>query len=268
MGSVAKLRKNWEGLARADALWSICADPQKRGSKWQAGEFFRTGETEIERVFDCLESLGVSPDLRAPALDFGCGVGRLTRPLGQRFFECWGVDIAPTMIRLAEDFNRGFERCKFWLNDSDTLAKFRDGYFGFIYTSIVLQHIPKKHVIRYLFEFERVLRPGGVLVFQITDADRTAVLQRIRNRIGLRRKWRRLLGYKDADSFEMAMHPMPEKEIRSLLGSSTLRITDVRLTNSTNGSFNGHLAFLDSEPSEGYVSKQYCAIKSAADHQA
>ena len=261
MGSVAKLRRNWEGLARADALWSICSDPRKRGCKWEPDELFRTGETEIARVFDHLRSLGISPDFDSIALDFGCGVGRLTRALAQRFPECWGVDIAPTMIRLAEEFNQSFARCKFWLNDSDTLARFPDGYFGFIYTSIVLQHIPRKHVVRYLLEFERVLCSGGILIFQIADADRTAILQRLRNRLGLRRKWKRLLGYKDADSFEMAMHSIPEREIRSLLGVTRLRIRDVRLTNSTDGSFDGDLRFLDHEPSEGYVSKQYCATK-------
>lgn len=261
MRSLAKLRRNWEGLARADALWSICSDPSKRGSKWEPDELFRTGETEIERVFDYLKSIGISPDLNSPALDFGCGVGRLTRALGQHFTECWGVDIAPTMIRLAEEFNRTFARCKFWLNDSEALTKFHDGYFGFIYTSIVLQHIPRKHVVRYLREFERVLRVGGVLVFQIADADRTAILQRVRNRLGFRRKWKRLLGFKDADSFEMGMHPIPEKEVRSMLNSTRLRVMDVQLTNSTDGSFDGDLRFLDREPSEGYTSKQYCAVK-------
>lgn len=261
MRPLVKLRRNWEGLARADALWSICSDPRKRGCKWESDELFRTGETEIARVFDYLQSLGISPDLGTPALDFGCGVGRLTRALGQRFSECWGVDIAPTMIRLAEEFNRAFVRCKFWLNDAETLSRFPDGYFGFIYTSIVLQHIPTKYVVKYLCEFDRLLCVGGVIVFQIADADRTAILQRVRNQLGFRRKWKRLLGYKDTDSFEMGMHSTPEKKVRRLLRNTRLRIVDVRLTNSTDGSFDGDLRFLDREPSEGYVSKQYCAIK-------
>lgn len=261
MRSLAKLRRNWEGLAQADALWSICSDPRKRGRKWNPDELFRTGETEVERVFDYLQSLGVSLDLNAPALDFGCGIGRLTRALAQRFLECWGVDIAPTMIRLAQEFNTDSARCKFWLNDSETLTKFPDGYFGFIYSSIVFQHIPKKHVARYLLEFERIMRFGGVLVFQIADANKTAMLRRARNRLGFRRKWKRLVGRKDVDSFEMGMHPISEKEVRSLLRSTRLRIMDVQLTNSTDGSFDGDLRFLEREPSEGYVSKQYCAVK-------
>lgn len=264
MRSLAKLQRNWEGLAQADPLWAICVDPTKRGNKWTLEEFRETGRKEIETVLSYLRSLGLELNTSVPALDFGCGIGRLTRPLSQHFSECWGVDISPTMIRLAQELHSGYPRCKFWLNDTDRLSKFSDAYFGFAYTSITLQHIPRKHVANYLREFARVLSPHGALVFQVADTDRNSAVQQLRNFIGFRRRWKRLLSPQDIDSFHMEMHCIPGDEVRRILSNTDLRILDVRLTNSTDGSFNGDLRILDREPQTGYVSKQYCAVKQSA----
>ncbi len=47
------------------------------------------------------------------ALDFGCGVGRLTQALARHFNIVDGVDIAPSMIELANQFNRSGGRCRY-----------------------------------------------------------------------------------------------------------------------------------------------------------
>jgi len=92
-------------------------------------------------VLECVRTLDLRLDQKSPALDFGCGVGRLTRAMAAYFPECCGVDISPTMVRLAQEFNQDVPQCRFMVNEKDQLEEFRDGYFGFIYTSIVLQHI-------------------------------------------------------------------------------------------------------------------------------
>lgn len=263
MDSLRQLQDNWEGYAELDPLWAICVDSEKRGNKWTEAEFFETGIREVGRVMQYLSTLGLSPEVNAPALDFGCGVGRLTRALSQFFVECCGVDISSTMIELAREFHRDNKHCNFWLNETDSLSKFQDQHFGFIYTSIVLQHIPKKYARNYLTEFVRVLKPGGILVFQVPDKDRTGMLEKIRNFVGFRARLNRLLGRKNLGTFHMGMHCIQEKEIRRLLSGSRAKIIDVQLTNSTDGSFNGDLKFLDKEPSRGFVSKQYCVIKGA-----
>jgi SAM-dependent methyltransferase len=263
MHSLARLQRNWERLAQMDPFWSICADPQKHGRRWTREELFATGRIEVTTVMGYLRSLGVAPDTDAPALDFGCGVGRLTQALAQRFPECWGVDISPTMIRLAEELHHGNPHCKFALNDTDHLSRFPAAYFGFIYTSITLPHIPKKHVVNYLKEFARVLRPRGIVVFQVIDSDKSgAVWQTVKSLIGFCLKWQRFLGRNSVtDSFYMDMHCIAEREVREMVSSTALRIVDVKLTNSSHVTFNGNLQFLDREPQDGCVSKQYCAVR-------
>jgi ubiquinone/menaquinone biosynthesis C-methylase UbiE len=262
MASLLELQKNWEGLAQTNPLWSICTDPKKRDELWNLKEFFETGKGEVEKVLEHVRSLGVTLDKTGPVLDFGCGVGRLTRALASHFPECWGVDISPTMIRMAQGFNKDCERCHFCLNQTSSLTVFRDEYFGFIYTSIVFQHIERKYVEDYLLELIRALRPGGVFVFQIPDHFKAGSIEKLRHKLRLRSKLARLLK-RQHDVFLMDMHCIPENDIRKLLSSHKVRIVDIQRTNSTDPSFNGNLQYLDHDPDRSYISKQYCLIKSS-----
>jgi ubiquinone/menaquinone biosynthesis C-methylase UbiE len=189
--SLTKLRNNWEGLAQSDPLWAICVDPTRRGRVWTEEELLATGETEIQTVLHYAQSQGLSLDTKGVALDFGCGVGRLTGALARRFHHCWGIDISPTMISLAQRLHCTQQHCTFWLNESETLSRFSDGYFAFIYTSITLQHIPRDLVFGYLGEFARTLRPDGALIFQLADFSKIGAIQHLRNLVGFRRHWKR-----------------------------------------------------------------------------
>jgi SAM-dependent methyltransferase len=167
-----RTRRHWEALAKQDPLWAVLSYDDKRGNRWDIDEFFATGVWEIEEALKAVAELGVVPDARK-ALDFGCGVGRLTQAMAEHFDEVWGVDIAPSMIDLAERYNRHPGVCRFVVNTASDLKLFDDDAFGFIYSNIVLQHVAHAYQLRYMDEFVRVLMPGGVLVFQL-PSERTA----------------------------------------------------------------------------------------------
>jgi SAM-dependent methyltransferase len=262
MASLKQLAQRWEALAQEDALWAVCADPSRRNGGWKAKEFFAAGELEIATVFEHLHSLDIPVSKKRPALDFGCGAGRLTRALATRFSECWGVDISPGMIEKARALNGDQPRCKFVLNEHPNLSMFEDAKFGFVYSSLVLQHIDPKFVSGYLKELVRVLRPGGVMVFQLADRFNATAFHKLRLRIAVRRRWNEL---RNGTKAKILMHCMPEKRVRKILSDCHVMIRDVRITNSTDPAFNGNLQYLDQEPTEEaeeYVSKQYCVIKS------
>ena len=261
MAPLEKLGKTWENLAKTDPLWSICTDPQRRDNKWDEREFFETGRNEIDKVLGYVQSLGLHLDATAPVLDFGCGVGRLTRALTRHFTECWGVDISPTMIELAKELNKSNLHCRFYVNQTAKLQRFADAYFGFVYTSIVLQHIERKYAENYIKELMRVLKPGGIFIFQILDRYNCGIVQELARRVRLRTRLRAALKREKAP-FEIEMHCIEEKRIRKLLLGADVQIADVKLTNSADPSFKGDLRYLDQEPQkEGYISKQYCVVK-------
>src|SRR6266566_1796675 len=109
--NLPKLQRNWDLLGRTDPLWAILFDPTKRGNRWRPEEFFATGRQEVARLLADLDRVGV-PVRPGRALDFGCGAGRLTQALAEPFEEVDGVDIAPSLLALAERYNRCGLRCR------------------------------------------------------------------------------------------------------------------------------------------------------------
>lgn len=160
------LQRHWNQLGRNDPLGAILAHPERRNSPWEAGEFFQSGVLEINAVLARAESLHPLAR-RKRALDFGCGVGRLTQALAAHFDQVLGVDLSPAMIEHARGYNRQGARCEYRVNERSDLRQFRDGEFDFVYSSLTLQHMPPRFAKRYIAEFLRVLAPGGLLVFQL-----------------------------------------------------------------------------------------------------
>lgn len=259
MNSLKELQRNWEGLAQADPLWAICTDPKKRNKQWTKEDFFATGRKELEAVLAYAARIGIRIDQTSPALDFGCGIGRLTRALAQYFPECVGVDISPTMINLAQELNHYLPHCNFLLNEDAGLKSLPDNYFGFIYTSLVLQHIAKPCSHEYLAELIRVLKPAGVFIFQVPEKLQANSLTKIRTRLAVRSRLDSILGRQKP--YAMEMHCIKKSVIQKLIVKSGAQVMDVAITNSCDPSFSGDLRYLTLEPPQGYVSKQYCVIK-------
>jgi len=254
-----KLKDEWEALARNDALGAILTDQSKAGGKWQLDEFMATGEAEVIKVLEHLRQLGHEPDFGGAALDFGCGVGRLTQALARRFASCVGVDISQEMVDQAGRLNQ-FGHCRYIVN-ADRRLPFRDGEFGFIYCNIVLQHVPRRFAVEYLGEFVRILGPGGVLVFGVQDSfampDLSTRVTRIRQILRIRSRIKRALGSRDG---EMLMHWLPEDVVRRALGDAA-KVVDVQWTNTAAKDFNGKLVYLDRPLRAGFVGRQYCVLK-------
>lgn len=264
MTTLAQLKDDWETLAERDPLHAILTDTTKTQGRWNLAEFLATGEFEIDTVLRHIESLGHPPDFRGEALDFGCGVGRLTQSLARRFANCVGVDIASAMVRQAEALNAN-AHCRYLLHAGLPLP-FADKRFAFIYSNIVLQHVPRRIAMEYLCEFVRTLAPGGVLVFGVQDCfrapDLSSRIERIRQILRIRSRVRAL---SQSGAGGMQMHCFPECAVRRILNEAGTQTTvvDVQYTNTGAKDFNGKLVYLRQPLVYGYLGKQYCVIKSA-----
>ncbi|HXY71404.1 MAG TPA: methyltransferase domain-containing protein [Actinomycetota bacterium] len=234
--SLKRTQRTWDALGSEDAMWAILTVPGKRGGKWDAEEFFAWGRDEIRALLDDLDALGVGIG-RRHALDFGCGIGRLTRALADHFEEVDGVDIAPSMIRLAEELNSDVKGCRFHLNATADLGLFPDDRFDLVYSNITLQHIEPSFIRSYLGEFVRVARPGGAVVFQLPTGraapreETGGTLKRTLRRaapartLGWYRTARRALPTK---RHVIEMHALPEAEVRALLDVHGARLVEAR----------------------------------------
>ena len=266
MNALENSRRVWQALARSDPYWAVCTDPRKKDGKWNAPELLATGVFEVETVLSFVRGLGLSIRCNGKALDFGCGVGRLTQALSRYFAECYGVDISSEMVSTAIALAKDNPNCRFLVNEVPDLSRFESNSFSFIYSSIVLQHIESDYVTKYLREFARVLEPGGILVFQIPDHRKGEWIKRMREHLKLRTRLRRLLAFvggpEGLPCSGWGMHCYGEQKIRHLLASGSCKVVSVRITNSCAPDFNGNLRFFDEEPTSGFVSKLYVIVKS------
>lgn len=170
--NLEKINENWTALGNTDPMWAILADPAKKGNRWSPEEFFETGRQGIKTILDSLVSAGLSVSF-GRALDFGCGIGRLTQALAEKFELVDGVDISHSMIHQAKTLNRFPERVFYHLNTHEDLSLFPSNQYDFICTLICLQHMPKGIQRKYIAEFVRLLKPGGgVLYFQTIHGHR------------------------------------------------------------------------------------------------
>jgi SAM-dependent methyltransferase len=166
-------RTFWDSHAQNDPLWAILSDPERKGRRWNLEGFFQSGVDEIFLILHQLRARGIHVPRRR-ALDFGCGVGRLSQALAPHFARIDGVDVSSAMIELARSLNSNGERIAYHANDRPDLRLFADGTFDFAVSSIVLQHIEPSIALGYLAELCRVLAPAGALVFQAPARRREA----------------------------------------------------------------------------------------------
>jgi SAM-dependent methyltransferase len=163
---IEQSRATWEDLGARDPLFTVLTIKRFKNNRWDPHDFFETGRREIDAVFAYLRDQGLEV-ARERALDFGCGVGRLTLALAHRFEQVVGIDIAESMLTAARRYNCFGDRCQYVLNTTNDLSQFEEDSFDFVYSNITLQHIPPAYSVNYVAEFFRVLRPGGLVVFQL-----------------------------------------------------------------------------------------------------
>jgi SAM-dependent methyltransferase len=166
---LADHRRDWEDLAALDPLWAIASRPGSRHGRWDDDEFMAGGRRKAEGVVRALDGLG-APAARRRALDFGCGVGRVTIALADHFDEAVGIDIAPAMVDQARvrAAAAGRDDVRFLLNEREDLELLGCERFDFVYSALVLQHLPsREHVARCARALARAVAPGGVLMAQM-----------------------------------------------------------------------------------------------------
>ncbi len=155
-------KSNWDLLAKENSPeWVV--DTRKKN--WDQAEFFETGRVLIDDILEFLNHNNISFN-GVNALDFGCGVGRLTQSLSKYFNHVDGTDISEEMIRQANLKNSKGEACNYFTSDSEKLENVPDEKYDFVFTYATLQHIEPYYVKRYLESFVRVLKKDGLIVFQ------------------------------------------------------------------------------------------------------
>jgi SAM-dependent methyltransferase len=132
--------------------------------------FDNLGKILSGNLFDEIKGL---PKLSVDAnvLDFGCGCGRVIKPLHELCakgkvddgrFDWYGSDIDPEAIGWCQRFLHPIGT--FVLNAPEPPLPFKNGFFHFLYSISIFTHLPEDMQLVWLDELRRVTRPNGFLV--------------------------------------------------------------------------------------------------------
>ncbi|QNH57127.1 glycosyltransferase [Limnospira indica] len=135
--------------------------PQERQQVW---------EQSIDRTTQQILQ-GIPSQLHWKVLEIGCGVGRLVKPLRERFNRVDGVDISANMIEFAKQYLAdGQSNGELYVNSGSDLQDLPGEFYDLVYSTIVFQHIRSLSVVKsYFREIFRVLKPGGYFRIQVHD---------------------------------------------------------------------------------------------------
>ncbi len=117
---------------------------------------------------------GFSP---SNAVDFGCGVGRVTLPLAREAVSVLGVDVSRGMLSEARKnaTDRAVSNVRF--------AHEVSGSFDLVHCFIVLQHIPPRRGLRILSDLLSRMEPGGMVVLQVPYHWHAAAWRKLATRV-------------------------------------------------------------------------------------
>ncbi|MFN2469317.1 MAG: class I SAM-dependent methyltransferase [Gaiellaceae bacterium] len=144
------MRTTWDALARADQALYV-GDP---GRALQ----------ELESLFG---RLGADPR-GGTCVEVGCGPGRMTVHLAERFDRVLAVDVSPAMVEQARVRAEGYANVTFAVVGGRRLDGVEDGIADVVVCYLVLQHLPRRRFVEaYLREIARVTSPGGAAFVQL-----------------------------------------------------------------------------------------------------
>ncbi len=160
---------DWNALGETEPFFAVLTDARflrERMSEEDRQAFFASGEADIAHLFDLIARPDFAPK---SALDFGCGVGRLTRALAKRIERVAGIDVAPSMLRIAREN----------VPQATFSAEIPDERFDLIVSLIVFQHIPVRRGEHLLDELLSHLSADGVAALQFTFRRPGSFLRRV-----------------------------------------------------------------------------------------
>jgi SAM-dependent methyltransferase len=147
-----KMRATWDALASDPDVY--VGDPER-------------GRAELEALFG---RLGADPR-GGTCVEVGCGPGRMTAALAERFDHVVGLDVSPAMVEQARAAVPD-ERVEFRAVSGERLDGVDDASADVLVCYLVLQHLPTRDaVLAYFSEFARVLAPGGEAFVQLPILD-------------------------------------------------------------------------------------------------
>jgi len=192
------MREDWNDRAKDNPLyWTYATEGRERFTTVKP--YFDAGEVEFKEMI--LPHLGGGRDI---AVDFGCGVGRLTFPLARHYDTVYGYDISPEMIKMAGKYTTK-SRCpkgNVRFNVSSGGLQIGDSRADLTLCIGVLQHIPDPATrLGTLAELIMATKFDGKIIFNFNPHVEQAA--HIKEQWARREKAQDLMGWSESAGAEL-----------------------------------------------------------------
>ena len=167
---LAGIAEKWQQYGKSEPYWSVIVseDYKTTNITENIDRFYATGVDDVDLALRAVSRAGIDPSGFRAAIDFGCGVGRLTLALANRIGTVTGVDISPGHVALARKRAQahGANNVSFEIISSvaDILAIDKA---DFIMSLIVIQHNPPPVMAEIFRMLLDRLNVNGVAYIQI-----------------------------------------------------------------------------------------------------
>jgi 2-polyprenyl-3-methyl-5-hydroxy-6-metoxy-1,4-benzoquinol methylase len=208
----------WEDLGKTEPYWSVLSSENFKISKISENrnDFYNSGRYNVETLFNSFERNLIDHSKFKTCLEYGCGVGRVTSWLSQRFESLIGYDISNSHIEIAKKYFKETNNKKvtlYHINKPQDIGNFPK--VDVVYSVIVLQHNPPPVIRLIIQELISALNPGGIAFFQVPTY-----------RLGYQFSMKNYLS-KEISVNRMEMHLLPQNEIFDLVNKGNGRIIEV-----------------------------------------
>ncbi len=227
-----RIAESWTAMGTEAAHWSVLTHDLFRPETLEANRALFEGTAAVEGMLvDAAIERAPGFDPRsARAIEIGCGVGRATRALAERFAHVTGYDISAPHLEIAarELAAAGHDNVELRQMTGPADWAGLSGY-GFAYSRLVLQHNPPPVQAAILRGVLAGLEPGGLALFQAVT-------------------YGRHYRYRAADDLSgapgrMEMHVLPQPAVFALMAEAGVAPLEVQedFAAGRDGPFRSHL---------------------------
>jgi SAM-dependent methyltransferase len=219
---IAKIKAAWSHMGITKPHFSVLTNnaylPENLDKNLD--QFWASGLSEASLLERVLLKHGFGQSSGKVCVEYGCGVGRVTVGLAQKFSVVHGYDISEGHLAQAKRHASevGAINCNFHLCSENVLDDLEK--CDLFYSRIVFQHNPPP-IIRELVKIAlRSLRAGGIAIFQVPTY-----------KAGYHFSIKEWLNTEHA--LDMQMHCLPQSVIHALIAENKCNLLEVREDNST-----------------------------------
>jgi SAM-dependent methyltransferase len=166
---VAKVRAQYAKVGPTEPHFSVVMDSPEAIDSVDANisQFWATGHAQAQDLLQPLEHFGLTELKNKTAVEFGCGIGRLSLGLAGKFKQLHSYDVSDSQITLAKkaSVDAGVHNSQFHLSSGNPFSALEPT--DFFYSKNTFEHYPPPIIHQFIRNALRSLKSDGLALFQV-----------------------------------------------------------------------------------------------------